>query len=355
MTLKDQITLSVYNESSLPLYIAIKRADSLDGPWLGHLSYTYGSQIWVNDFDQSSCVLEIPHGDEFSVNFPKYDTGYGCRMYISVEKLTGAPDLATAKFIYDKVEMGWNATWNQTSVDFFAIPIQLSVNGGLPVGFKSGVTRSSIITALQAMPAPYKTFMYPLNETNPSEIYRYFSPAKASSMSGYKIDDCLGKAIEAGMKLIANYNGTFDYGGFKMSDFAKLGPDSLKATCNAKTITLSGITSPNAFSNSILPSPNDAAGQKVAGIIGCALNRGVLWDPTKWGENGGQNNGYPQYYYVKSKIQNHFQFNYYAQVLHNNSIDGKCYAQSYDDFFHQDASISVNGGDSAVITVLPFD
>lgn len=346
----DFISVRVQNNSGKTLYIALHRAD---GPWLGGINGT--TQTWTSTFDQSNCVREIASGNPFSFDFPEYNAA-GCRMYISVEKLTGVPNLTTAQFTYDKVEMGWNATWNQTSVDFFAIPLQLSVNGGSPVGFKDSVTRSSIFTALAATPAPYNTFMYPTNSK--PEIYRYFSPAMASSLTkppwNYNLQDCLGQAIRKGLPLLAQYSETFNYGGFNMSNFRAVGTDGLTVTCNNETITLSGINSATAFSNAIKPEPSDDAGLKVAGIIGCALNRGVLYDPTKWGENGGTNQGYPEDYYVKSELQNASQFNYYAQVLHDNSLDGKCYGQSYDDFFNQAAAISVNGGDSVTIKILPF-
>lgn len=342
----NAISVAVQNNSGQSLFIGLNRAD---GPWLGGLNGA--TQTWTPAFDQQTCVKEITAGSLFACNFPSYDSGVGCRMYISEQTLTGAPDLATAKFIFDMIEMGWNAVWNQTSVDFFAIPLQLSLNGGAPVGYQDGVTRQSIFKALAATPAPYNTFKF--SSDDQSKIYRYFAPGKASTIPGYDLGDCLAGAIATGMPLLQQYTGTFDYGGFNMSNFKQVSSTSMTATCNGETITLTDINSANAFLNSLKISPNDDGGKKVAGIIGCALNRGVLYDPTLWGESGGANNGFPQNYYVKA-TQNQSQFNYYAQALHDQALHKKCYAQSYDDFFNQEAAFTANGGDSVKITILPF-
>ena len=266
------ISVTVQNTSAETLYIGLNRADNL---WLSGLNSN--AQSWVEKFDQATCVKEMAANKSYTFDFPEYDTGVGCRMYISAKTLTGVPNLTTDQFIYDKVEMGWNATWNQTSVDFFAIPLQLSVNNEAAVGYKSDVTRAAILSELAQTPAPYNTFQFPTD--GKPEIYRYFSPAMASSMTAppwqYDLKDCLGEAISVGLPLLANYSGTFNYGGFQMSNFAVDGTNGLTVTCNSEKITLSDIDSAKSFSNTLDPNPNDAAGQKVAGIIGCALNWGI--------------------------------------------------------------------------------
>lgn len=350
----DVIVVRVVNTSNRTLYIGLNRGDLPGNIWLRGMNST--SQVWVNGFNQDSCVRMIGAGATVVFNFPKYTTNSGCRMFISTVNLTGAPDLVTAPFIFDKVEMGWNAIWNQTSVDFFGIPLQLSLEGGATVGFKSATTRASILQALLAQPAPYNTLVYPTNAQ--PEIYRMFSPAKASSMTGppwnYDLHDCLGNAIPLGLAKLAQYRGTFNYGGFNMSQFTPVTPSSMTAMCNGQLVTLTNINTANAFSNEITVVPFNDTGKKVAGIIGCALNRGVLHDPSLWGENGGGNSGTPQHYYVPS-ADNGNQYNYYSQALHLNSNNGLCYGQSFDDFFHQDASLAVHGGDRVTVLVLPFE
>ncbi|MCH2177113.1 MAG: beta-1,3-glucanase family protein, partial [Lentisphaeria bacterium] len=58
--------------------------------------------------------------------------------------------------------------------------------------------------------------------------------------------------------------------------------------------------------------------------------------------------------YYKNSTENADQYHHYAKVLHSHAIGGLAYAQSYDDVFHQDASIEFNDGDEATITIMPF-
>lgn len=286
-------------------------------------------------------------------------------MFISEQALTGPPDLTTAKFVYDKVEMGWNAIWNQTSVDFFGIPVQLQAGQSNPVGYKDSATRHSIFQALLAMPNPYNQFVYPVGATDPSEIYRMFSPSKAMSMTGApwsypSVNGLLEQAIDSGLPTLAGV--TFNYGGFVMN-FQSASRSARTVTLsvtdsngqNPETTLLSSIDSAHAFADTIKwdPSTGDGGGAKAAGLIGAVINRGVLDDSTHWGESGGANRGLPQYYYLKSQ-GNSGEFNYYSQCLHDFAIGKLCYAISYDDFFHQDASISPTPEEWVRITVLPF-
>ena len=165
------ISVTVQNNSAETLYIALNRAD---GPWLEALS---GTPAW-NKAPKSiaACNQEIAAGDSFSFKFPQYDSGVGCRMYVAETVITEAPDLATADFIYDKVEMGWNAIWNLTNVDFLAIPMQLS-SGGVAVGYRSDVSREDMMGFLDAMPTPYNGF----KKSHKGKTLRFFAPLKSGS------------------------------------------------------------------------------------------------------------------------------------------------------------------------------
>ena len=345
------ISVTFQNNSGQTLYIGLNQAD---GPWL-QLSGT-GAPQWVPAFDQTTCVAEVANGSPFNFDFPQY-SGAGCRMYVSEQKLTGAPNLATADFIYDKIEMGWDAVWNLTSVDFIGIPMQMTFNGQT-IGFLDGVTRDGLYGKLAKMPSPYNTFTYPAT----APFVRYFAPSKVSAAQQGTI---LDKAIEIGLTAINGYAGPFDYGGFYFSNLAY---DSNAGTlsCTAKdasgsnnvNVVLSDISTYNAFGNTIkfTPTGDNWGGQaaaKFAGLIGAAINRGVLDTPDSWGCSGATNKAKAWLYYQNTK-GNADEYNYYSQVLHQYSIDGLCYGMSYDDFFTQDTAFTVNGGDSIKITALPF-
>ncbi len=107
--------------------------------------------------------------------------------------------------------------------------------------------------------------------------------------------------------------------------------------------------------NTISYIPSDSTGATFAGLIGAAVNRGVLYDPSRWGMSSPPNQGLPEYYYVANPDSNAGQFNQYSKVLHEFSLDGLCYGHSYDDYFSQAAALSVNSGESVTITVLSFE
>jgi hypothetical protein len=338
-------------KSETDLYITLNRAD---GPWL-----TLGAEscVWQNNFD-SSCQVLVSAGSNYVFPFPEYSGAYGARFYMATQSMSGVPDLTTAPFVFDKVEMGWNAVWNQTSVDFFGIPVQIQVDASAPYGYADNVTRNMILEQLLTLPAPYNSFVYPVGATDPDAIYRIFSPGQASSMTAapwnYNLNNCLGQNIATGMTaLTANSPTGFNYGGFVMSAFAKQSDSTMTVTVNSESVTLSNVTTAGATACTIQASPNDAAGQKAAGLIGAVINRGVLGNYSQWGQSGYPNAGYPQFYYVPGSA-NANQVNNYAQALHAQSLNGLCYAMPYDDFFGQDAAMTVNGGSKVRITVLPM-
>jgi len=350
------ISVTVVNNSGIRLYLIVNRADNY---WLENIG---DSSSWSSgNFDSSNCMVSVENGATFHYSFPKYTTGFGCRMYIGDTTFVGIPDLATYPYIYDKVEMGWNAVWNLTSVDFVAIPMQLE-SGRDQVGFLGSVTRASLIQALQNMPEPYRN-LYFTNSVN--EIVRFFSPQHFINYPD-TLQNCLDSAIIVGLPHLVSSGlpgGKFTYGEFTYSNIQLVGDRGLSATCSTSggsnsVVTLDSIYTVTVVGNTIHCTPPCSTNQavaKFAAIIGAAINRGVLYNPLKWGESGSSNQGFPQYYYVDNPDSNVNQYNYYAKVLHQFSINGLCYGHSYDDIFFRDASLHIDSGESVVITILPFD
>ncbi|MDR3617030.1 MAG: beta-1,3-glucanase family protein [Candidatus Obscuribacterales bacterium] len=335
-------------KSGQSLFISVNRAD---GPWL---TLNSKNPVWQYNFD-NTCQIEVASGSNYIFPFIEYSSGVGARLFVSQQAITGAPNLTTAQFVFDKIEMGWNAIWNQTSVDFLGIPMQIQVNDSPPYGFKDTASRDVVLQGLMNVTAPYNTFVYPVGANSPQSIYRMFSPGQASSMGappwGYQLNNCLSQAINLGLAALNGYQGPFNYGGFVMTNFKQLSSTSISLSVNGETITLTNVTTDGALACTIASSPNDAAGQKAAGLIGAVINRGVLYNPALWGQNVPPNSGYPINYYVQA-ANNANQFNYYAQFLHSMSLDGLCYAMPYDDFFEQDAAMTVSAGAKVRITPL---
>jgi hypothetical protein len=211
---------------------------------------------------------------------------------------------------------------------------------------------------LEAMPDPYSNFV--LREAG-GEIIRFFSPRQYMNNPD-SLQDCLGEAISLGLPLLASAvipGGAFTYGTCSYSDISCVGDSGLSALCSvggsSVTVTLDNICTETVVGNTISYTPSDISGATFAGLIGAAVNRVVLYNPSKWGVGNPPNQGLPEYYYVADPDSNAIEFNYYSSVLHVFSLDGLCYGHSYDDFFSQAAALNVNSGDSVTITVLPFE
>jgi len=273
------ISVTLVNNSGEKLYVALHRADDY---WLKDIGE---SSSWTTSFNPAECMVSVDSGTSYSFSFPEYTTGYGCRMFLGDTAFTGAPNLATYPHLYDKVEMGWNATWNLTCVDFIAMPMQLE-SGGITVGFDESITtRQSLMQALEAMPAPYNI----MHRRSGGEIIRFFSPRQYMSNPD-TLQDCMGEAISLGLPLLASAplpGGAFTYGAFSYSDINIVGDDGLTALCSTGgstvTVTLDSICSGTVVGNTIPYSPSDTVGANFAGLIGAAVNRGVLYNPSKWG------------------------------------------------------------------------
>jgi len=278
--------------------------------------------------------------------------GYGCGMYIGTKQaFIGKPDLSNYQYICDKIEMGSirnRASWNTTCVDFVGVPMQVEVNG-VKVGFLDGITRQHVLEVLEAIQEdPYPHLSYAPGGTT----LRFFSLIKLPSP--HPLNDCFGAAISTGLPLLAEAaeGVTISYGESTYSDI-QWHEESKELTANSGSgpVTISNIDTEHAVGNTITFSDG---GTDLAGMIGAAVHRGVLYDPTLWGSFESGNPGYPGNYYHENP-SNGEQFDRYAEILHSLSIDSICYAQSYDDIFHQDPSLIPAAGNTVIITILPAD
>ncbi len=87
-------------KSGQSLFTSVNRAD---GPWL---TLNSSNPAWQANFD-NTCQMEVASGSNYVFPFIEYSGNFGARLFVSQQAITGAPNLSTADFIYDKVEMGW--------------------------------------------------------------------------------------------------------------------------------------------------------------------------------------------------------------------------------------------------------
>ena len=356
------ISVTVCNQSGQAMYIAVQH--STEDLWL---SIKDPNELAWIPFNADTCVKEIETGtlgtpSTFDWNLTPYcsQQNQGVRMYVAETTFTDEIlDPMTCPFIYDKVEMGWDAIWDITNVDFFSIPMQLEGNNQ-SVGFIDGLTRKDILHDLAKMPEPYKNLNAYSKE---GTILRYLSPVQyINPDNSGQLNDCFQTAITNGLPLLGAYKGTFTYGDYTMSNFCVTAENNmtLDITTNSDsentkaTYTLSNINTIGVAGNNMIPSPSDAAGHTAAALIAAVIERGVLYNPSLWGQNGGANKGYPKGYYLDSS-DNGNEYNQYAKVLHANSLCGLSYAFPFDDMFQQAATIQFNKGDHATITIMPFE
>jgi len=335
---KDIINAEIINNSGQKIYVEINQSVPATDKWLSNIG---DESHWVSGFDQSTCVTSILSGDTLSFAYPEYDqsTKHGARIYLGEAEFTGAPDLATYGFIYDKVETGWIAVWNTSCVDFVAFPTQLTVNSDT-YGFLNSVTRASLIDSLKTMPSPYKNLIFPQGSSDP---VRFFSPGHFQNTPEI-LEACIDSALHLGLPMLVG--SSWSYGPDTYTNITYQSPDGMKALHNGTdTVTASEINTINVFANAI-PNTGDG-GPRFAALIGAAANRGVLYDYSKWDS--------PVDYYTALPASNAGQYNYYSKVLHSLSINGKCYGMAYDDYYEQLSGTTVNPRDSVTITILPFN
>ena len=362
--MENSISVTVNNESHRIVYIGVQYGD--EDLWL---SIADEKQLaWIS-FDQDACIKKIDEGTaetptKFDWNMIQYcsQQKQGIRMYVADQPLTGDPlDPMTTNFSYDKVEMGWNAIWNITNVDFFSIPMQLEGNNQ-KVGYKNNVSRSDVFKQLSLMPSPYNSLVGAefINDPDLAGIIRYLSPVLyINSPFDQQLKDCFQNAITTGLPLLNDCQESFTYGDYTLSNFSVTVENDIKvdiktnSTDTEATYTLSNINTVGVAGNIISVTPDDDAGETAAELIAAAIERGVLYDPKLWGQSGGSNHGFPADYYQDS-LQNTNEYNHYAKVLHEFSICGLAYAFPFDDTFLQAPTIQFNEGDHATITIMRF-
>lgn len=341
---KTCVPVIIDNESGQDLYAEVHSSVTNQ-----YFDFTHGDR-YNSTFSPTDNLKKVSNQKQEMIYLPGAGISGGARMYLATQPMDGVPDLATAPYIYDKIEMGWNddlAGWNTTSVDFFGMPINLTnkdkdTKQDTTVGFQDGTKRSAVISELQTEMGKEselydsRFFMRSSDQT----LLRVFSPLHFYT----SLPDKWHNSITAGLNSLTTTFSSFTYGGNQYTNFKKLSDSSVSIDENSKTVVLSGITTGNAASGQIAP-----VGDQFAGMLSAAINRGVLGSPSKWGENGGDNQGFPNDYYQGTT--GNYQFNTYAKVLLDYAIDHKLYATSYDDFWHMDSSIHVGAANNSPVTV----
>lgn len=325
------------NNDSSSKYFALSQSDN-DHYWLNLNNSSWGK----DSFDKSYQVKVAAKSATSAIEIPNFSGG--CRLFVFNSEFQGGaaswgrPDLATEQTLYDKIEGGspGTAVWNQTSVDFFAIPVQLTL-GSNSYGFKSSATASAINAALDALPAPYNKLRHQPHSTS-TVVPRFFSPLKGAdwltefqTWNDSEIPNLL-PSVAAYKGFPVKYNNV-DY------SYSKASGNTIQ--CNGKTVTLTG---KEALQNNY---PSNPAGA----LLATAMLRGVLEKVDDWGNwsTGNENTAADMAKYYQAEP-----YNSYCKVLHEFGIDGKVYAMPYDDYFHNDASYTPGPNDTLTVTVLPL-
>jgi hypothetical protein len=328
------INIIFKNNDNRAKYFAFSKSNN-NKNWLNLNNSSWGESQFAPEYQ-----LEVgPDSISNPVSIPGFKGG--CRIFIFDEyygggiAVSGRPDLATDKVLYDKIEGGEpGAIWNQTSVDFFAIPVQLS-KGKLKVGFISTATAELINEELGKLSSPYNKLKVSQSGV---KVPRLFSPLKGAdwikdfeNWSDDKIPDLLAS--------VAGYKGyPIVYNGQEYT-FSEAKGNTIK--CNGNTTV--ALTGKQVLQNSYPDQPG--------ALLSSAMLRGVLGEVEKWGNwsNGNKNKPDDMDKYYKTEPHNA-----YCRVLHKYGLDRKIYAMPYDDYFHNEASIPVNEGETLTITVLPL-
>lgn len=373
----EVIHVEVVNNSGHVMYLAVHQADDSDNgnpviyPWLKNIG---DKSEWTEDeaeITRDSCVCTLQPGETLIFKYPEYvqpsDYQHGARILIgAVDSILcfgspgppgpHEPDLASATFLYDKVESGWphtgnnTAVWNTTCVDFVAFPTTLQLNGGTSIGF-TGETRQSLMTSLGSMASPFDSLAGPGDGSG--YPIRYFSPGYYYSIPTHNTA-CLANALEAGL---ANHEGvTWISDNFKYTSITYIdSTNTMTAICQQTghpdtLVTATEITSSNVLACAIpvtpAPATGSACGPRFGALIAAAANRGVLYDSNKFDS--------PDDYYVADTQGNHGEFNLYSMILHEKSAQGLCYGMAYDDLNEQSTSLNVAPGNTVTITINAF-
>ncbi|XLS28320.1 beta-1,3-glucanase family protein [Flavobacteriaceae bacterium M23B6Z8] len=378
--MQASVTLKIHNTSGVNLIIALvqgstatQSADQLAWLKFGTSPYWEIPIKPTSNNDLYPYMLEVNDQTISTVVIPAYVPRVGFRCLVAdttyktraLQKLGSVnymafPDLMTADYYFDKFEAGLTlgvpGIWNITSVDFVGIPMQLT-KGTQVVGYKNGVTASGLHTLLAKLSAPYKDGgTMPPNSTN--KIYRFFAPSHINTSITY-LDD----QIKNGLIDLQKNTTTVNYGNDVFSNFttsSKMITTGSRGTyrvgnvtCTSKIngqITINDITTLTAIAGTISIKKNSS--QVLLGaLLASAICRGVLGNPKHWGDIVYTNTqcATPWNYYPKGS-----QYDEYAKLVHEYSIDGKNYGFSYDDYFGDEAGFNVVPGEQVTLDILPI-
>ena len=336
------------NKDKDPKWFALSKSDN-DQKWLNFTDSTWGE----TKFDKKYQIKVDGNGKSKPLNVPSFSGG--ARLFVFNEEFQGGaampwgrPDLSISSVLYDKLEGGGQATggtFNQTSVDFFAIPLQVQLNKGEKHGFKDTATSAKIIADLKALPAPFTEGSKKVHKSVAGtdkiiDLPRFRSPLKCADGAGSAFATWQDDKIPGFLKTVAEkWSGkTKTYGGTDVS-FSNASGNTIQ--CNGQTITLTG---KQAIQNDYSDIPG--------GLLSSAMLRGILTsDVEDWGNWDGHNQDAAKdmaKYYQKAP------YNAYCKVLHEKYlINGMGYTMPYDDYFHCDASLPPpKDGDTITVTAL---
>jgi hypothetical protein len=343
---------------------------------IGHLNFDSSEMIPIKMSDNNpqtevcfeyAIQLSSLHKDNEKSLFyvPHFVSG---RLYISIDKplpfkVNAEPaslaeptavvhdgDQPTASWntIYDIVEMTWkpgqNLFVNTSNVDFFSIPfkIQMNLNDGTKIVRGYDLSRAEIISKAENIGLPLTDSI--IKDEN-GNVLRLLAGTLATQL-GIIPDNYLQPAIDSAwnnFKIIpinTNFEGWNVYG-------KVLQDNSLHITAShdhfgSQSFTIVKPTSFEAFGASGVLASGSIIEKKIQAFIAASINRGVFYDSNLWWNRS-------KYYQESSS--NKGVYNKYAKLLHSVSIEGRCYAFSYDDVNGQDPSIWENNQKELIITI----
>lgn len=261
------------------------------------------------------------------------------------------PGLAGYDLPFQTIELTYNLNGNQqlninaTAVDFMGFPITLSLadaKGTSKVGFTT--ERSNLITAFQKCPDTNFASLVIPSASSSGPVLRILSPEHATQNYGIGIPPSViqyfstfyNQYIDAAWKYYSTttvtinissqpYTGQVQNGIFNFYKGAKI---SGAPVLQLKRPTTDEVMQCNGVFNT-----GNAEQKNIEKFVAASMFRGVFTNRPTDPANSWCSSAMAGNYYTKPPV------NYYAKILHENSLGGKCYAFAYDDVCNQSTSL----------------
>ncbi len=262
---------------------------------------------------------------------------------LSDDPFTGAMDI-----VYDIVEMNWspdqNLFVNTSNVDFLSIPLKIQMNlfDGTKIIRGYNIPRNEILERATA----YNDLLggcIVRNDTG--EIVRLLGGSYGTIL-GYIPEDYLKPAIDNAWDNLRGKPIDTSFEGWDISGQVE-GDDLLHITAShnyfgTENFTIEKFSSAEAFGGDGILSQGSIIEKKIQAFISAAVHRGVFHNSDLWWNNNK---------YYKENDFNTGLYNLYSKFLHSVSIEGRCYAFSYDDVNGQEPSIWLPNQKELIITI----